>query len=728
MSRQVKFLLLLAGLYLVSLIPVAVVGSLLWADLDWVERDSLGSILGRHTGLFALAAACMLAVVALLLRTFYAKYVTPPLKLAEGTRIILGANPGHRLTPEGGQEPQALAEVINAFAARHQALQRDVEDRIREAQARVAEERNRLAALVSELQQGVLVCNAEGRILLFNARARELVGRQGEETRAIGGASLVGLGRSVFAIFDRSVVAHALETVQARLRTESAPPVARFASTAGDHLIHVQLTPVSGAASVGAGGELPEPGGPSTSGFVLLVDDVTDAVDRETARTAVFRALADGGRRALASIRAAVETLQAFPDLDPARRARFTGVIDEEASTLSARLEQAENDYAASQRTDWLAESVPGRDLVAAAARRIASRLGIPARIEEADGTVWLRADAYSLIQAVTALAVWLQLEGNVREVRLRLRGAGTLAQLDLAWSGATFEPEQLTSWEDRPLSAAGEPSPLSPRQIVERHEGELWHQSDRAAGTGLFRLALPLAPPDAQILRAPPTVAPSRPEFFDFDLFAQSKQSPELDDRKLGELSFTVFDTETTGLIPETDQIVCLGAVRIVNGRLLHQETFEQFVDPGRPMSDAAARITGIDAAMLRGQPAIEAVLPQFHRYCEETVLVAHNAAFDLRFLQLQEERTGVRFTQPVLDTLLLSAALHPNLAAHRFEEIAERFGVPVIGRHTALGDAMMTGEVFLKMIPLLAAQGILTLREAREASLRTWHARLRY
>jgi DNA polymerase-3 subunit epsilon len=70
----------------------------------------------------------------------------------------------------------------------------------------------------------------------------------------------------------------------------------------------------------------------------------------------------------------------------------------------------------------------------------------------------------------------------------------------------------------------------------------------------------------------------------------------------------------------------------------------------------------------------------------------------------------------------------LHPSLAAHRFEEIAERFGVSVIGRHTALGDAMMTGEIFLKMIPLLAGQGIVTLKDAREASERTWHARLQY
>ena len=96
--------------------------------------------------------------------------------------------------------------------------------------------------------------------------------------------------------------------------------------------------------------------------------------------------------------------------------------------------------------------------------------------------------------------------------------------------------------------------------------------------------------------------------------------------------------------------------------------------------------------------------------------------------FFQLKEDSLGVRFTQPVLDTLLLSAVIHPNQESHKLEAIAERFGINVIGRHTALGDSFVTGEVFLKMTALLQEMGITTLRQALEAAEKTYFARVKY
>jgi DNA polymerase-3 subunit epsilon len=144
--------------------------------------------------------------------------------------------------------------------------------------------------------------------------------------------------------------------------------------------------------------------------------------------------------------------------------------------------------------------------------------------------------------------------------------------------------------------------------------------------------------------------------------------------------------------------------------------------------MSPEASRITGIEDAILAGQPTIERVLPAFRDFCEDTVLVAHNAAFDMRFLRLKEEVARVSFAQPVLDTLLLSAVLHPDLESHGLEAIAERMGIRQMGRHTALGDAIMTAEIFLRMVPLLAQQGIRTLAQAREAAQKTYFARIDY
>jgi DNA polymerase-3 subunit epsilon len=342
-----------------------------------------------------------------------------------------------------------------------------------------------------------------------------------------------------------------------------------------------------------------------------------------------------------------------------------------------------------------------------------------------ADG-LWVRVDSFSLLQGLTYLVSRLRNESKIGEVSFRLRAEGRLAHFDLIWSGAGVGSQTLPTWEIEPMNAGGEMNPLTLREVIERHGGEIWFEHEKVSNRCFFRLLIPTAAPQEALEHSVSVGRESRPEYYDFDLFRQTEESRALDDRLLTELTFTVFDTETSGLQPSAgDEIIQIGAIRIVNGRLLSNETFEQLVDPRRPLVRESVLIHGITEEMLRGQPTLDKVLPVFHRFCEETVLVGHNLAFDMRFLQMKEEATGVQFRQPVLDTLLLSAVIHPNQESHQLEAIAARLGVNVIGRHTALGDAIVTGEVFLKMIPLLAAQGIHTLREAREAAERTYHAR---
>jgi DNA polymerase III subunit epsilon len=269
----------------------------------------------------------------------------------------------------------------------------------------------------------------------------------------------------------------------------------------------------------------------------------------------------------------------------------------------------------------------------------------------------------------------------------------------------------------------------LTVRDIVDRHGGEFWFERERVRHAAFFRFLLPLAGDRDPLEAASLVKGESRPEYYDFDLFRASPQAAELADARLVDLAYTVFDTETTGLNPsQGDEIIQIGATRIVGGKLRRHECFEQLVDPQRDIPAVGVAIHGIEPAMVVGQPTLDHVLPAFHAFARDTVLVAHNAAFDMRFLQLKEASTGVRFEQPVLDTLLLSAVAHPQQTSHGLEAIAERLGVTVLGRHTALGDAMVTAEVFLKLIPALQERGIHTLGQAREAAQKTQFARVTY
>ena len=103
----------------------------------------------------------------------------------------------------------------------------------------------------------------------------------------------------------------------------------------------------------------------------------------------------------------------------------------------------------------------------------------------------------------------------------------------------------------------------------------------------------------------------------------------------------------------------------------------------------------------------------------------MGHNVAFDMAFLAAAGRRTGVRLDAPLLDTLLIDGVVHPDHERHSLEVMADRLGVSLVGRHTALGDALLTGEVFLRLLPLLGAHGVRTLGELRAAAARTAQAR---
>jgi DNA polymerase III subunit epsilon len=706
------------------LVLMALGSALVGSTLEATERDRWVEVLAGRWPLFALLWLGFVAAAVAVGQRLWQHYVQPLSHMVDGVDVWLNTDVIKPVVPVGAPEHRALADRINQLLAQRERLRQDMDERVDQISQGIEQERSRLAALMSELTQSVVVCNLDGRILLYNNQARL-------QSRALsgsvgGGVELMGLGRSIYGVFERKLVAHALENIQERIRRGAASPSAQFVTTtAAGQLLRVQMAPVRGV-----GRDAPA----ALTGFVLMMENITREFQSESARDQVLNSLTEGTRSALANMQAALDMLD-YPDLDAAMRSRFLAVLGDETRRMSQRLVDLETGAAADLKTRWPMEDMLGADLLNAALRQMQSQHAVPISLAEVDAALWLKVESFSLLQAISYLSGRLVDEFDVKFLQLRLAPAtlpgheGRKAHLDLIWSGQAMSTETVMSWELDAMRQGGDGSLLSVRDVVERHGGAFWFERERTRHQAFFRFLLPLANPQEQLLAADWVRNESRPEFYDFDLFQTNAQSRELDDRLLTELTYTVFDTETTGLNPsQGDEIIQMGATRIVNGKLLSQECFEQLIDPQRSIPAATIPIHGIEPHMVAGKPTIAQVLPSFHAFAQDTVLVAHNAAFDMRFLQLKEKSTGVVFDQPVLDTLLLSAVVHPKQESHRLEAIAERFNVTVLGRHTAMGDAMVTAEVFLKLIPLLAEKGIRTLGQARTAAQTTYYARLKY
>ena len=708
MKPPLRYWIWVLAVYGASLAIVGALGAAIAFGLPPDDGDTLARIVAARSPLLVAAAGLLLALCAGAVSWLFTNYHYAARLLAEQTEVVLKANPNHLVSVEAGPEMVELAKAINRIAEGMRGLQQDLELRSAQARSHVEEERNRLAALMSELTQGVMVCNAEGRILLYNERARALFLRVASDSAPL------GLGRSIFALLDRGQVTHALDKLRHSLEQGITQPLTRFvASVSGGAVLRIQVAPFLSSGS-------------RLAGLVFMLEDVTGSLGDEHRRLSLLLALARDARAPVANIRAAAENLVQYPEMDSGGRARFVEVVAEEARALSDTLNAALREHALAFKASVALEDMRANDLVSVARRAIEGAAAIETAGEVEGDDLWVRVDSYALVRALTYLAAQLRGAHGVRAVRFRVEAAANFTAIDMLWNGAALAVETLAAWESLPMTVGGDEAPITLKDVLEQHGAELW--CEEKAESARLRFLLPAGEP-VPAIEERAAHGEDRPEYYDFDLFERRGVEARFEDRPLAQLNYTAFDTETTGLEPSAgDEIISIGAVRIVNGRLLKHEVFERLVDPGRPLKPESARIHGIEAAALEGQPTIEQVLPLFHRFCEDTVLVAHNAAFDMRFLELKEQASRVRFAQPVLDTLLLASIAQPGIPSRTLEAIAERLGVRVIGRHTALGDALVTGEIFVRLLPLLAGLGIVTLGQALDASRKTYQARLKY
>ncbi|RDD60915.1 3'-5' exonuclease [Ferruginivarius sediminum] len=187
-------------------------------------------------------------------------------------------------------------------------------------------------------------------------------------------------------------------------------------------------------------------------------------------------------------------------------------------------------------------------------------------------------------------------------------------------------------------------------------------------------------------------------------------------DDSPLDDLAIVVVDTETTGLDVEEARIVSIGAVRLHGAKVYRSVTMDRLVRPGVAVPARSTAVHGITDDMVADASPFPDAFGDLRSMMQGAVLLGHNVGFDVGVLDRECRRWGLDWQPPpMLDTLLLAGALMPEQEDLRLEALAEAFGVDVQGRHTALGDCLVTAQVFIRMLPLLHDRNAATLGAAR-------------
>lgn len=663
-----------------------------------------------HFVLFGGAAAAVVLGLATWVWLKFDDHVARPL-LAIANHLKTAAHAGaERAMPLAtGRYLGPLGPAIGELTAALAEARREIDRTIAEATATTEEQRQQLATILRDLQEGVVICNLEHQVLLYNQRALEILHVAGD----------LGLGRSFFGVVTAQPFRHALVRLTNRFRSgrhvdhpDGLACLVIGATRLGNYTLKGRVSLTIGRHPDGSGGEgdLEE----RPVGYVVIFDDVTDELAAGIWRDRMLHDVTSDMRQRIANLGMIGDLLTLDGPIDDEEKAAAREVFQADGRILAERLDRLDEISSDLLSSAWPMTQVHSRTLLDLIIQRRSE--GRTLEVETGGDLVWLHCDSASIVDLADRLLNRTAVHAATTTFRLTVTRQERQAYLDLAWSGASVPVRELEAWlEERLDEGLGA---ITGRDVLNRHKTDLW--CERMGDDGA-RLRLPLTTVEVDNSRSRGgTRLAARPEFYDFDLFGRSVPA-DLGEAPLRSLTFVVFDTETTGLEPSGgDKIVQLAGVRIVNGRLLRGEVFNSLVHPGRAIPGVAAKVHGITDAMVATADPIAEVLPRFHRFVGDAVLVAHNAAFDMKFLSLEQAAAGVAFTNPVLDTVLLGAAVFGATESLTLDALAERFDIRIASeeRHTALGDALATGHTLLKLLDLLEAAGVHTLKQAVEAS----------
>ncbi len=477
-------------------------------------------------------------------------------RLAEETSEMASDNPSHRIRMDGvPEELMPLVRAINDLADRYEDSR---QEKVRQGKAEDEEEKKILAAFVSELPEGVLICDAEGQILLYNKRAQVFLKETSENRKPVpdtsprhlvpdkkrrgqvsgkpcrGKASEIRLGCSVFEVMERSLIEYALDEINERLKRNAVNAISRFVvKVKADRVLQTQMIPILNRLG-------------QFTGFILVFNDITRQREADNRIDSLLQSLTKSARSPLASIRSAIEAIIEYPDMEAAYLQGFREIIHKESKTLGTILNHVADAYSSLVKARHSLVPILAPELTERIRRRARDRLGILIHPDPPPEDIRVKADAYSLLMAILFVLNQLKNETGRWEFACRIRGDGKFATLDLLWDGKPMDPDSLRRWEEGVLTIEDTHSHFILKEVLDHHEADIWSHAGGDGEKPYIRFLLPASDASEDENLRPVTVLPeSASIFYDLDLFHQPGQNPELDNRLLTELTYTVLIRE---------------------------------------------------------------------------------------------------------------------------------------------------------------------------------------
>lgn len=646
-----------------------------------------------------LASFALVGIVAWVAQLFDTHVARPIVTVSRDLQTLMHANPDHKVDTGEARYLGVLGPTVREASETMKRLRSDIGKEVEAATKSLDEERVRLETVLRDLNEGVIVCDLDHRVLLYNRRALQ----------ALAGVGDLGLGREIFSVVNRTPFRNTLERLRNRLSSGRyknhpdhlmAPLV--FATRLGKTILQGKMSLIIDEAEA------------SPQGYVLTFSDATEQISKLATRDKLLREALEGFCGPVASIRATADVLVQSPDMPVEVRRGFEAALAQDAADLTDRIVKMTDDYRSIKTSLWPMSDVNSANVLSCLSQRYRNHPVL--RCDVSGEPCWMHCDSSAIIELMDHLIRGVLGYTGAQTFTLQAELAGSRRYLEIVWEGSPIPASEIDRWLSEEIESGV--GVMTGYDVLDHHRSDAWSEPVDATHA---RLRLPMPEPDTEHSHHVSGALPIRLEFYDFGLLQRQEAVGDLGARRLRDLTYVVFDTETTGLEPSNgDEMISIAGVRIVNGRVLTGEYFDRLIDPGRLIPARSTQVHGISNEMVAGQPPVHEVLPRFRDYVGDSILVAHNAAFDLRFIELKEKETGVRFDNPVLDTVLLSAIVHDHTDQHTLDAVAERFNIeiPEEKRHTALGDSIATAQVFVKMVELLEANGIHTLAEAQEAS----------